>query len=91
MDGIASVGSSIEGASTSMNLDVTKRMALKNIDEFVHSFSDQQTFATAVASASPTALAQITEGARIPEAGHLRCRFHFFPGIFTFPYSNFVL
>lgn len=83
MEDIASIGSSLEGTSESENLDVIRRMALKHIEDFVRSFSDSQTFATALASAVPTSLAQITEGARIPEAAHLRCRFHYL-GIPTF-------
>ncbi|KAH9647893.1 protein ARABIDILLO 1 [Citrus sinensis] len=87
MEDIASIGSSLEGTSESENLDVIRRMALKHIEDFyvlrrialkhiedfVRSFSDPQAFATALASAVPKSLAQITEGARIPEAAHLRC------------------
>jgi hypothetical protein len=40
-------------------------------------FSNQQAFAAAAASSAPAALAQVTESARIQEAGHLRCRFVF--------------
>ncbi|KAH9647895.1 protein ARABIDILLO 1 [Citrus sinensis] len=65
MEDIASIGSSLE--------DVLRRIALKHIEDFVRSFSDPQAFATALASAVPKSLAQITEGARIPEAAHLRC------------------
>ncbi|KAH9647896.1 protein ARABIDILLO 1 [Citrus sinensis] len=65
MEDIASIGSSLEGTSESENLD--------HIEDFVRSFSDPQAFATALASAVPKSLAQITEGARIPEAAHLRC------------------
>ena len=71
------------GTSESENLDVLRRMALKHIEDFVRSFSDPQVFATALASTVPTSLAQITEGARIPEAAHLRCRFRYL-GIPTF-------
>lgn len=77
MEDIASIESSLEGISKSVNLDVVRRMAMKHIEDFVCSFSDPQTFATALASAVPTALVQITEGARIPEAAHLRCRFYY--------------
>ncbi|XP_031275170.1 protein ARABIDILLO 1-like [Pistacia vera] len=73
MDAIASVGSSSEGTSKTVNVDAVRIVALKHIEEFVLSFSDPQTFATAVASSAPTALTQITEGACISEAGHLRC------------------
>lgn len=50
-------------------------MALKHIEAFVRSFSDPQAFAAAAASSASAALAQVTEAARIEEAGHLRCRF----------------
>lgn len=50
-------------------------MALKRIEAFVMSFADPQALATAAASSSPAALTQVTESARIQEAGHLRCRF----------------
>ncbi|KAL5745885.1 hypothetical protein ACOSP7_027031 [Xanthoceras sorbifolium] len=72
MDDTAPMGSS-EGTSKSVNLNMVRRTALKHIGDFVRSFSDQHTFAIAATSAAPTALAQITERARIPEAGHLRC------------------
>ncbi|KAK2653390.1 hypothetical protein Ddye_013246 [Dipteronia dyeriana] len=72
MDDTAPLGSS-EGTSKSVNLNVVKRTAFKHIGDFVRSFSDQHTFAIAATSAAPTALAQITERARISEAGHLRC------------------
>lgn len=50
-------------------------MAMKNIEAFIRTFSDPQAFAAAAASSAPAALTQVTESARIQEAGHLRCRF----------------
>ncbi|KAL3613693.1 Protein ARABIDILLO 1 [Castilleja foliolosa] len=73
MDEIALVGTSTEGGSKSINLDGLRKMALKNIDAFVMKFTDPQAFASAAASSAPAALAQVTESARIHEAGHLRC------------------
>lgn len=74
MDEVALVGSSSEGISKSASLDVARKMALKNIEAFVRSFSDHQSFsAAAAASSAPAALAQVAEAAHIQEAGHLRC------------------
>ncbi|CAN6562514.1 hypothetical protein ACFX2J_027554 [Malus domestica] len=73
MDEYALIGTSSESISKSVSLDGARRMALKHIETFVHTFSDPQTFAAASVSAAPAALAQVTEGARIQEAGHLRC------------------
>lgn len=75
MDEFALIGTSSESISKSVSLDGSRRMALKHIEAFVLTFSDQQTFSAAAASSAPAALAQVTEGARIQEAGHLRCRF----------------
>ncbi|XP_010258788.1 PREDICTED: protein ARABIDILLO 1-like isoform X2 [Nelumbo nucifera] len=75
MDEVALIGSSSEGSSKSVSLDGARRMALKNIETFVRTFSDQQTFYAAAASSAPASLAQVAEAARIQEAGHLRCRF----------------
>ena len=77
MDEIAVVGTSSENISKSVSLDGARRMALKHIEAFVLMFSDPQAFAAASVSSAPAALAQVTEGARIQEAGHLRCRFVF--------------
>ena len=74
MDEVAPVGTLTESTSKSANLDGARRMALKHIEAFVLTFSDPQAFATAAASSAPAALAQVTERARIQEAGHLRCR-----------------
>lgn len=68
---------SSQGSSKSLNIDGVGRMALKHVDEFVSSFYEPQTFNAAAATLVPTALAQIAETIRIPEAGHLRCRFGF--------------
>lgn len=73
MDECALPGSSSEGISKSVSLDGARRMALKNIEAFVQTFSDPQAFASAAASSAPAALVQVTERARIQEAGHLRC------------------
>ncbi|KAE9617883.1 putative F-box domain, leucine-rich repeat domain, L domain-containing protein [Lupinus albus] len=73
MDEFALVGTSTESTSKSVSLDGARRMALKNIEAFVLIFSDPQAFAAAAASSAPAALAQVTESARIQEAGHLRC------------------
>ncbi|KAK7374477.1 hypothetical protein VNO80_07907 [Phaseolus coccineus] len=67
------VGTPSESTSKSVSLDGARRMALKHIEAFVLMFSDPQAFAAAAASSAPAALAQVTEGARIQEAGHLRC------------------
>ncbi|XP_062073224.1 protein ARABIDILLO 1-like [Humulus lupulus] len=73
MDEYALVGTSSDSMSKSVSLDGARRMALKHIEAFVLTFSDPQSFAAAAASSAPAALAQVTEGARIQEAGHLRC------------------
>lgn len=73
MDEYALVGTSSESISKSVSLDGARRMALKHIEAFVLTFSDPHSFAAAAASSAPAALAQVTEGARIQEAGHLRC------------------
>ncbi|XP_040991345.1 protein ARABIDILLO 1-like isoform X2 [Juglans microcarpa x Juglans regia] len=73
MDEFALLGTSSESSSKSVNLDGARRMALKHIEAFVLTFSDPQAFAAAAASSAPAALSQVTEGARIQEAGHLRC------------------
>ncbi|KAK2359362.1 protein ARABIDILLO [Trifolium repens] len=73
MDEFALVGTLSESVSKSVGLDGARRMALKHIEAFVRMFSNQQAFAAAAASSAPAALAQVTESARIQEAGHLRC------------------
>ncbi|KAG8391539.1 hypothetical protein BUALT_Bualt01G0198200 [Buddleja alternifolia] len=75
MDEIASVGTSAEGTSKAVHLEVLRRMALRRIEAFIMTFSDPQAFAAAASSFSPAALTHVTESARIQEAGHLRCRF----------------
>ncbi|OMO52204.1 Armadillo [Corchorus olitorius] len=84
IDGAVPVGPSSQGSSKTLNVDGVGRMALKHVEEFVISFFDPQTFYTAAASLAPTAFAQISEAIRIPEAGHLRCRFFFFFFFFLF-------
>ncbi|KAL5095990.1 hypothetical protein RYX36_000317 [Vicia faba] len=73
MDEFALVGTLSESVSKSVGLDGARRMALKHIEAFVRMFSNQQAFAAAASSSAPAALAQVTESARIQEAGHLRC------------------
>ncbi|MCD7452708.1 Protein ARABIDILLO 1 [Datura stramonium] len=73
MDEVALVGTSSDSNSKSVNLDGARRMALKNIEAFILAFSDPQAFSAAAASSVPAALTQVTESARIHEAGHLRC------------------
>ncbi|XP_010544576.1 PREDICTED: protein ARABIDILLO 1-like [Tarenaya hassleriana] len=73
MDEFALVGASSESTSKSVSLDGARRMALKHVEAFVLAFSDPQIFAAAALSSAPTTLAQVTERARIQEAGHLRC------------------
>lgn len=79
MDEYALVGTSSESTSKIVSLDGSRRMALKHIEAFILMFSDRQAFTTAAASSAPAALAEVTEGARIQEAGHLRCRSHHLP------------
>ncbi|GMP42654.1 hypothetical protein CsSME_00012321 [Camellia sinensis var. sinensis] len=74
MDEFVQIGTSSESTSKSVSLDEARRCALRHIKAFVLSFYDPQTFAAATASSSPAALTQVAESARIPEAGHLRCR-----------------
>ncbi|OIT07749.1 PREDICTED: protein ARABIDILLO 1 [Nicotiana attenuata] len=73
MDEVALVGTSSDSTSKSVNLDGARRMALKNIEAFILAFSDPQAFSAAAASSAPAPLTQVTESARIHEAGHLRC------------------
>ncbi|XVE76864.1 hypothetical protein DITRI_Ditri13aG0014500 [Diplodiscus trichospermus] len=73
VDEFAPMGSSSESTSKGVSLDGARRMALKHIEAFILTFSDPQAFAAAAASSAPAALAQVTERARIQEAGHLRC------------------
>ncbi|KAK2988453.1 hypothetical protein RJ640_007483 [Escallonia rubra] len=73
MDEFALIGTSSESTSKSVSLDGARRMALKHIEAFVLTFSDPQAFSTAAVSSAPAALTQVTESARIQEAGHLRC------------------
>ncbi|KAK5811093.1 hypothetical protein PVK06_026413 [Gossypium arboreum] len=65
---------SSESSLKSVSMDGPRRLALKHIEAFILRFSDAQAFAAAAVSSAPAALAQVTEKARIQEAGHLRCR-----------------
>ncbi|KAH9627473.1 hypothetical protein KSS87_006164 [Heliosperma pusillum] len=67
------VGGSSESTSKCISLNGARRLALRHIEAFVLTFSDPQAFAAAAASSVPAALTQVTEAARIQEAGHLRC------------------
>ncbi|XP_050223319.1 protein ARABIDILLO 1-like [Mercurialis annua] len=62
-----------EGVLKSLDIDRVKKIALRHIQSFVHSFSTSQTFATVVSSSTRTTLTRVAEAARIPEAGLLRC------------------
>lgn len=73
MDEYALVGSSSEGSLKSVGLERARRMALKHIETFVLTFADPQAFSAAALSSAPAPLAQVTDLARILEAGHLRC------------------
>lgn len=73
MDEYSLAGSSAEGGSKSVGLERARRMALKHIETFVLTFGDPQAFSAAALSSAPAPLAQVTESARILEAGHLRC------------------
>lgn len=74
MDEFALIGTSSESSLKAVNLDGSRRMAMKHIEAFINTFYHRQTFTAAAASSAPAALAEVTEGARIQEAGHLRCR-----------------
>lgn len=73
MDEVALIGTSSDNAAKGVNLDGARRMALKIIENLVLKFTDPQAFTAASISSAPAALAQVTEIARIHEAGHLRC------------------
>ncbi|CAM8937934.1 unnamed protein product [Rhodiola kirilowii] len=73
MDEVALIGTSSESGGKAAILDTARRMALKQIDRFIRMFSKPQAYTAASASCAPAALAQVTEAARIQEAGHLRC------------------
>lgn len=62
-----------ESTSKSVSLEGARTMALKHIKAFITTFMEPQIFAAAAFSCAPSMLAQVTEKARIPEAGHLRC------------------
>ncbi|KAM7276288.1 hypothetical protein ACFE04_018154 [Oxalis oulophora] len=71
MDACALIGTSILKRTASF--DGAKNLALKHIETFVLSFTDQPACAQAHASLGPTILTQVIERAQILEAGHLRC------------------
>ncbi|XP_074579832.1 protein ARABIDILLO 1 [Curcuma longa] len=73
MDEVALVGSLLEGSSKSVNFDGARRMALKQIEDFLLSFSDPHIFSVTATSSTPATLAQVVEAVQIQEAGHLRC------------------
>ncbi|KAF5181107.1 Arabidillo-like protein, partial [Thalictrum thalictroides] len=73
MDQIAMAGPYSDSVVKSVNIDDAKKMALRQIEAFVLTFSNPQSFYAAAASSAPASLAQVTEAARIQEAGHLRC------------------
>ncbi|KAL0739732.1 hypothetical protein Bca4012_081245 [Brassica carinata] len=70
---IGTASSAESSTSKSISLDGARRMALKHIEAFVMTFMDPQVFVAAAVTSTPTMLAQVTERARIQEAGHLRC------------------
>lgn len=65
----------LEGSGrTLVSLDAARKLALRSVDAFVQTFSDQQALTAAASSWAPATLIQVAEAARIQEAGHLRCR-----------------
>lgn len=77
MDEVALIGTSSESGGKAAVLDGARRMAMKHIDRFILMFSNPYAYTAAYTSCAPAALNQVTEAARIPEAGHLRCRYNF--------------
>lgn len=71
--------SSSESTSKSISLEGARDMAINHIEAFVITFMDPHILKGPVVSSTPTMLAQVTERARIQEAGHLRCRLIFSP------------
>ena len=67
------IGTSLESTSKSVTLNVARTMALDQIKAFIKTFMEHQIFSTGALSSAPSMLAQVSERARIPEAGHLRC------------------
>ncbi|KAG0630749.1 hypothetical protein M758_1G201600 [Ceratodon purpureus] len=68
--GLANVESN---GRTVASLDAARKLALRNIEAFVQTFSDQQALTAAASSWAPATLNLVAEDARIQEAGHLRC------------------
>lgn len=73
MDEVALGATFCENVSKSGGLDGARRLAMHNIESFIHSFSEQAALLAASASWAPAALLNVADSARIPEAGHLRC------------------
>ncbi|KAE8697318.1 Protein ARABIDILLO 2 [Hibiscus syriacus] len=76
VDAAVPVGSSPSslGSLKMKNIDEVGRLALKHVEEFVISSFNPKAFNAAVAATLvPTALAQIAEAIRIPDAEHVRC------------------
>ncbi|CAN8267905.1 unnamed protein product [Cochlearia groenlandica] len=73
MDEYAVIGTSSENTLKSVSFNGARSMALKQIEAFITTFIEPRIFAAAAFSFAPTMLAQVTENARIEEAGHLRC------------------
>jgi len=73
MDEYAMIGTSLESTSKSVTLNGARTMALDQIKAFIKTFMEHQIFSTGALSSAPSMLAQVSERARIPEAGHLRC------------------
>ncbi|KAK6120751.1 hypothetical protein DH2020_045507 [Rehmannia glutinosa] len=73
IDDIALNGTPTDGTSKSVGLDGPRRMAMKHIEDFVMTISDPRLLSAAATSSDPASLVQVTEYARIEEAGQLRC------------------
>ena len=69
------IGTPSESTSKSGSLNAARTMALKSIDAFITTFMEPQVYAAAASSSAPSmlALSQVSDKARIQEAGHLRC------------------
>lgn len=73
MDEYAIIGTPSENTSKSVSLNGARMMALKHIEAFITDFIDPQIYTPAALSPPPIMLTQVSEKARIQEAGHLRC------------------
>lgn len=67
------IGTSSESTSKSVALNSARTLALEHIKAFISTFMEHQIFSAGALSSAPSMLAQVSEKARIPEAGHLRC------------------